>query len=163
MSLPYAEPLVLREPGALQIPEPPRRGEPGGKPCGICAGQATSAVWSDEHWTLHPPVGGSLPGAVWLASREHVDSFADLPDELAADFGRVAPRVEPALHSQGGGGRVHRKPRGDGGAHIQVWFIPRPLGMVEASGMMLPLWEDVLPNVSDEELNVAAKRVAAAM
>jgi hypothetical protein len=29
--------------------------------------------------------------------------------------------------------------------------------------MMLPLWEDVLPNVSDEELAAAAERVAAAM
>ncbi len=29
--------------------------------------------------------------------------------------------------------------------------------------MMLPLWEDVLPNVPDEELAAAAKRVAAEM
>jgi hypothetical protein len=29
--------------------------------------------------------------------------------------------------------------------------------------MMLPLWEDVLPNLSDEELEEAAARVAAAM
>jgi hypothetical protein len=35
--------------------------------------------------------------------------------------------------------------------------------MLEASGMMLPLWEDVLPNVPDEELEQAAERVAAAM
>jgi hypothetical protein len=35
--------------------------------------------------------------------------------------------------------------------------------MVEASGMMLPLWEDVLPNVPDAELAAAAERVAAAM
>jgi hypothetical protein len=35
--------------------------------------------------------------------------------------------------------------------------------MVEAHGMMLPLWEDALPNVADEELLAAAKRVAAAM
>ena len=28
----------------------------------------------------------ACPGAVWLASREHVDSFSDLPDELAARF-----------------------------------------------------------------------------
>jgi hypothetical protein len=35
--------------------------------------------------------------------------------------------------------------------------------MTEAHGMMLPLWEDVLPNVSDEELAAAASRVAAAM
>ena len=33
--------------------------------------------------------------------------------------------------------------------------------MVEAAGMMLPLWEDVLPNVPDEELAAAARRVAA--
>jgi hypothetical protein len=35
--------------------------------------------------------------------------------------------------------------------------------MVEASGMMLPLWEVVLPNVPNEELAAAAERVAAAM
>ena len=29
--------------------------------------------------------------------------------------------------------------------------------------MMLPLWEDVLPNVADEELAVAAQRVAELM
>jgi hypothetical protein len=122
MTLPYLEPLTPREPGERQIPEPPRRGEPGGPPCRICTGKTTAAVWSDDNWTLHPPTGGSLPGAVWLASRVHADSFADLPDELAADFGRVAAR-----------------------------------------GMMLPLWEDLLPNVSDEELAAAAERVAALM
>jgi diadenosine tetraphosphate (Ap4A) HIT family hydrolase len=163
MTLPYQEPLVPREPGERRIPEPPRRGEPGGPPCSICGGETTSAVWSDENWTLHPPVGGSLAGAVWLASRVHVDSFADLPDELAADFGRIAARVERAILSLGDAARVHLYRWGDGGAHFHVWFLPRPLGMVEASGMMLPLWEDVLPNVSDEELADAARRVADAM
>ena len=52
---------------------------------------------------------------------------------------------------------------GDGGAHFHVWFLPRPLGMLEAKNHMLPLWEDVLPNVSDEELADAARRVAAAL
>ncbi len=163
MTLPYEEPLLTREPAERVIPEPPRRGEPGGDPCGICGGQATSSVWSDANWTLHPPVGGSLPGAVWLASREHVDSFCDLPPEAAADFGRVASRVERAILSLGDIARVHLYRWGDGGAHFHVWFIPRPLGMVEANGMMLPLWEDVLPNVPDEELRLAAERVAAAM
>ena len=151
---PYREPLIPREPGERVIPEPPRRGEPG---------QSTSPVWSDENWTLHPPVGGSLPGAVWLASRVHVDSFCDLPDELAADFGRVVARVERAILSLGDVARVHLYRYGDGGAHFHVWFVPRPLGMLEASGMMLPLWEDALPNVPDEELAAAAERVAAAM
>jgi hypothetical protein len=35
--------------------------------------------------------------------------------------------------------------------------------MIEAQGMMLPLWEDVLPNRPDEELREASERIAAAM
>lgn len=163
MTLPYRQPLIPLEPGPRQVPEPPRRGEPGGPDCGICTAQATAAVWSDENWTLHPPIGGSLPGTVWLASRVHVDSFSDLPEPLACDFGRVAARVERAILALGDVGRVHLYRWGDGGAHFHVWFLPRPLGMLEAMGMMLPIWEDVLPNVSDEELAVAAKRVGAAM
>ena len=163
MKLPYEPPLVASAPGPRTIPEPPRRGEPGGPPCAICGGATTSALWSDEHWTLHAPVGGSLPGAVWLASRVHADSFSDLPDDVAATFGPVAARVERAVLSLGDVGRVHLYRWGDGGAHFHVWFLPRPLGMLEAGGMMLPLWEDVLPNVPDEELAAAARRVAAAM
>jgi diadenosine tetraphosphate (Ap4A) HIT family hydrolase len=163
MTLPYLEPLVLREPGERRIPEPARRGEEGGPPCRICSGETTPPVWSDDNWTLHAPVAGSLPGTVWLASRAHVDSFSDLPDALAADFGRVAARIERAILALGDVARVHLYRWGDGGAHFHVWFLPRPLGMLEASGMMLPLWEDALPNVSDAELAAAAERVGAAM
>jgi len=163
MRLPYTEPLVPREPDERQIPEPPRRGEDGGPPCAICSGKTTPEVWSDENWTLHPPVGGSLPGAVWLATRIHADSFADLPEPVATSFGPVVGRVERAILSLGDVGRVHLYRWGDGGAHFHVWLLPRPLGMLEAAGMMLPLWEDALPNVPDEELAEAARRVAAAM
>jgi diadenosine tetraphosphate (Ap4A) HIT family hydrolase len=163
MTLPYAQPLTTIDPGPRVVPEPPRRGEPGGEPCAICSGTTTTAVWSDEHWTLHAPVGGSLPGSVWLASKAHADSFSDLPESVAQTFGPVAARVERAILTLGDVGRVHLYRWGDGGAHFHAWFIPRPLGMLEATGMMLPLWEDVLPNVPDEELGDAARRVAAAM
>jgi len=163
MSMPYIEPLTVREPDERVLPEPPRRGEPGGEPCGICGGAATQAVWSDDLWTLHAPVGGSLPGTVWLASREHFDSFADMPASQAADFGRVCGKVERAILAQGDVARVHLYRWGDGGAHFHVWFVPRPAGMLEARGMYLPIWEDVLPNVPDEELAAAAKQVAAAI
>jgi diadenosine tetraphosphate (Ap4A) HIT family hydrolase len=163
MSLPYEEPHVARAPAAPQIPEPPRRGEEGGPPCAICNMATTGAVWSDEHWTLHPPVGGSLLGAVWIASKAHFDSFGDMPAEVASSFASVIGRAERAILSLGQVGRVHLYRWGDGGAHFHVWLIPRPLGMLEATGMMLPLWEDVLPNVPDEELAAAAARVAAAM
>jgi diadenosine tetraphosphate (Ap4A) HIT family hydrolase len=163
MTLPYNEPLTVRSLAEPVIPEPPRRGEPGGDPCGICTGQATSPVWSNENWSLHPPVGGSLLGAVWLASRDHVDSFKDLPEPASSEFGRVIANVERGILSLGGVARVHLYRWGDGGSHFHVWMLPRPLGMVEAAGMMLPLWEDVLPNVTDDELRAAAEQVALAM
>ena len=93
----------------------------------------------------------------------HVDSFSDLPADVANAFGPVAARVERAILTLGDIGRVHLYRWGDGGAHFHVWFVPRPLGMLEASGMMLPIWEDALPNVPDEELAAAAGRVADAM
>jgi diadenosine tetraphosphate (Ap4A) HIT family hydrolase len=100
---------------------------------------------------------------VWLATREHVDSFQDLPAPAAAEFGRVIANVERGILALGGVARVHLYRWGDGGSHFHVWMLPRPLGMLDAAGMMLPLWEDVLPNVPDEELRAAAERVALAM
>jgi diadenosine tetraphosphate (Ap4A) HIT family hydrolase len=104
-----------------------------------------------------------LRGAVWLASREHVDSFSDLPPNVAADFGRVVAKVERGILSLGDVARVHRYRWGDGGAHFHVWMLPRPLGIFEAHGMMLPRWEDKLPNLSDEELRTAAEEIFAAI
>jgi len=164
MSLPYAEPLTVREPAARVVPEPPRRGEPGGAPCGVCTGAATPPLWSDEHFTLHPPVGSSLPGSLWLASRVHADSFSDLPEPVAAAFGPLVARVERAmLTALPDVGRVHLYRWGDGGAHFHVWLLPRPLGMLEAMGHFLPLWEDVLPPVPDDEARAAVEKVAAAL
>ena len=108
----------------------------------------------------HAQYGGVVPE---VASRQHVDSFRDLAPEAAASFGALCGRVEDAILGLGDVGRVHLYRWGDGGAHFHVWFLPRPLGMLEASGMALPLWEDVLPNVPDEELRAAAEGVAKAM
>ena len=82
---------------------------------------------------MHAPVGGSLPGAIWIASREHFDSFSDMPEHLAADFGRVVARAERAILSLGDVGRVHLYRWGDGGAHFHVWMLPRPLGMTRGA------------------------------
>lgn len=163
MTLPYEEPLSVRSLGPPVVPEPARRGEPGGDPCGICGGEAAAPVWSDHLWTLHPPVGGSLRGTVWLASRAHVDSFRDLSAEALADFGPFVAALERAIYSLRDVGRVHVYRWGDGGAHFHVWLLPRPLGMLEGRNMMLPLWEEVLPALPDEELRAAAEQVAAAL
>lgn len=93
MRLPYAGPLTVVTAGEPVVPEPPRRGESGGAPGLICAGDGAVTVRSDPWWTLHPARSCSLPGAVRLASRAHVDSFLDLPDEAAAQFGPVPARA----------------------------------------------------------------------
>jgi hypothetical protein len=49
------------------------------------------------------------------------------------------------------------------GAHFHVWFIPRPLGMLQAQGMMLPLWEDALPKVGDDAIRTVMDRISAAL
>jgi diadenosine tetraphosphate (Ap4A) HIT family hydrolase len=164
MTLPYAEPLTLVDPAPLVVPEPPRRGEAGGEPCFPCSSDSDSnLIWSDDTWRLHNPGRTGLPGSVWLASRAHFDSFADMPDDVAATFAVVSGRVERAVLSLGDVGRVHLYRWGDGGAHFHVWFVPRPLGRLDMSGPQLMVWEDVLPPADAEQIAEAGRRIAAAM
>ena len=164
MTLPYAEPLTLVDPAELVVPEPPRRGEAGGEPCFPCSSDSDSnLIWSDDTWTLHNPGQTGLPGSVWLASRTHFDSFADMPADVAATFAGVCGRVERAVLSLGDVGRVHVYRWGDGGAHFHVWFVPRPLGRLDMSGPQLMAWEDVLPPASAEQIAEAGRRIAAGM
>jgi diadenosine tetraphosphate (Ap4A) HIT family hydrolase len=162
MTIPYLEPLSVRPPAEPVIPEPPRRGEPGGEECGPCRWNEY-AIWSDDNWALHNPAQTGLLGAVWMSSRVHVDSFTDLPPECAATFGVVAGRVERALLSLGGIGRVHLYRWGDGGAHFHVWFLPRPLGRLDMMGAMLPIWEDTMPPAGADEIAAVGERIARAM
>jgi diadenosine tetraphosphate (Ap4A) HIT family hydrolase len=160
MTAPTASPQTAE----LVIPEPPRRGEPGGEPCFPCsAGSDANLIWSDDHWTLHNPGQTGLPGSVWLASRQHFDSFADMPAEVGTTFAAVCGRVERAVLASGDVGRVHLYRWGDGGAHFHVWFVPRPLGRIDLGGHLLMTWEDTQPPASAEQIAEAGRRIAAAM
>lgn len=162
--LPFTEPLTPREPGPRVVPEPPRRGDAGGEPCSICPGEDNEhTIWSDDHWILNHGVHTSLPGAVWLTTREHHDSFADLPPARAREFGELAARIDRAILTLPDVARVHLYRWGDGGAHFHVWFLPRPLGMLEARGHLLPLWEEALPHVGQEPIDEAKAAIAKAL
>jgi len=170
MTLPYAEPLVRRELQQRVIPEPPRVGEPGGDPCGLCdwlknyeQSEHRPPLWVNDDWALIRGTGITIPGIVWLAARGHYDSFADLPERLATSYGPVVARVERAILGLGDIARVHVYRWGDGNAHFHVWFYPRPLGMLEARREMLPLWADLLPEAPEEAVVDAEQKIAAAM
>ena len=164
MTLPYAEPLTLRDPAELTIPEPPRRGEEGGEPCWPCNPQSrTSMIWEDEHWTVHNPMQCSLPGTLWLASKTHFDSFADMPADEATTLAGVIGRVERAILATGDVGRVHLARWGEGGAHFHLWFLARPLGRLDMAGHALPVWEDALPARDQAEIDAIGEKIAAAL
>jgi len=164
MTTPHAEPLTLRTPAELTIPEPPRRGEEGGKPCFVCSvDSCASVLWEDEHWTLHNPGTTALAGSVWLASKAHFDSYADMPAGTALTLAAVCGRVERAVLALGGIARVHVYRYGDGGAHFHLWFVPRPLGRLDMSGPHLAAWEDVMPPLDAVEIAAVGVRIAAAL
>ncbi len=151
---------VLREP---TLPEPPREGEAGPHECGACQTVDEQFLWTDEHWRLKGfAEPAALPAMVMLQPRGHHD-LHDLPPERAAELGGMLQRVERAVMSVGGISRVHVNKWGDGGAHLHMWLIGRPEGMMQLRGSCLVIWGDVLPKVEAGVWAETNRRVAHAM
>jgi diadenosine tetraphosphate (Ap4A) HIT family hydrolase len=135
---------VLQEP---ELPEPPRWGENSAEDCGCATDPDRNLVWTDGVWKVtHAGEPTAVPAMVLLKPVGHYD-LLDLPPDLAAGMGPMIQRVERAIMRLGGVGRVHVNKWGDGGAHLHLWLIGRPAGMVQLRGTCLPLWEDVLPKM----------------
>lgn len=160
---PFDGDIRVRQLADPVIPEPPRRGEPGGEPCGHCAEADKNAIWRDERWIVSAgfvPTG--LPMVAVLVPVEHVTLHTMSP-ALAASFGTMIQRVAVAISKIEGVGRVHFSRWGDGSEHFHLWFLARPLGMMQMRGAMLAVWDDLLPQLPDEEFQANARTVAAAL
>ena len=144
------------------VPEPLRHGV-GGVDCDGCSKPDEAFVWTNERWRLSAYRESPFPGVVLLNTRAHFDSYADLTDDLLAELGPLTARVERAVLSIGDVARVHVARWGDGGEHFHQWFLPRPLGMLQARGSMLPMWLDLLPPLPPEAIDAALAQIAAAM
>jgi hypothetical protein len=44
-----------------------------------------------------------------------------------------------------------------------MWFLGRPLGMMQLRGAMIAAWDDMLPPIPDDEFAANIRTVAAAM
>ena len=145
------------------VPEPDRHGEAGADSCDLCSRPDADFLWTDEHWRLsgteRPP---GLPAVVLLFPRGHHD-LGDLPAERAAEIGPMLQRVERAVMSLGGISRVHVAKWGDGAAHLHLWLLARPEGMMQFRGVSLPVWDNVLPRVDTGTWREANRRIAAVM
>lgn len=159
---PFDGDLQVRPLDEPVVPEPPRKGEPGNDTCDVCADRER-AIWQDSDWMVHAglqPTG--LPMVAMLSPVEHV-TLHELPDDLVAGWGAMIRRMVRAIGGIDGVGRVHFSRWGDGSAHLHMWFLARPLGMMQLRGPMLAVWDDLLPHIPDDELQANLRTVVAAL
>lgn len=139
------------------LPEPPRSGEdPAG--CGSCA-HRDDGIWVHENWRLTRLESAGAPLVLMLFSRRHYD-LPTLPDELAAELGRITVQLVRALEALPHIARAHAYRIGDGSAHLHVFFFARPEGLLQLRGSNLVLWDDLLPAVPSEVSTADARTVA---
>lgn len=136
--------LRMQEVRDPELPEPPRDGEDGPEGCWRCAGGGGDVVWEDERWLLTMTLEPQSVPSLTLHPRAHLD-FHDLTDELGAELGVLLVRAQRALASIAGVGRVHVYKWGDGSAHLHVFVVARPAGMIQLKGMYLTTWMFALP------------------
>ena len=145
------------------LPEPPRAGEDGVRPCVKCADPEGFVIWRDEQWHLKAGFEASgLPFVAVLEPREHY-RLDNLPAELTATLGPMIQRVANAIRRIDSVARTHFNRWGDGSEHFHLWFLARPLGMMQMRGAMIAAWDDMLPKVPDAEFAANAQLVAAAL
>lgn len=161
-TFPYEGELRVRPVTDVVVPEPPREGA-GGVDCSACQRPDADYLWTDEQWRVTStaePTG--MPVVLLLEPRVHAD-LHDLPADLVAGLGGMIWRLEAALTSLGGVGRVHVARWGDGAEHLHWWFFVRPLGLVQARGSFLADWDDILPPRPRQEWAADLAKVAAAL
>jgi len=152
--------LVAKVMAAPLDAEAPRSGDPGGKPCAICAGaSAGTHIWENDRWTLKPMPRAGMPLVLMLEPREHLD-YTDLDDEMASESGRLSVWVCRIMSNLPHVGRVHIFRVGDGASHLHLWFVARPERMPRILGSMALHWDDMLPPVPEEVWRADLKGVA---
>lgn len=140
--------------------EPPRSGEDPAS-CIACNTPDDAYIWVSERWRVRAmdrPTG--LPVVLILECRSHFD-LGDLPNLLAAELGVMTVRLERAIRSLDGVARVHVNRWGDGAAHMHMWFLARPLGLLQLRGTFLSLWDDILPVIPEQQWRENLALVAA--
>ena len=140
--------------------EPPRSGEDPAD-CIACNTPDDAYVWVSERWRVRAmdrPTG--LPVVLILECRSHFD-LGDLPNLLAAELGVMTVRLERGIRSLDGVARVHVNRWGDGAAHMHMWFLARPAGLLQLRGTFLSLWDDILPVIPEQQWRENLALVAA--
>jgi diadenosine tetraphosphate (Ap4A) HIT family hydrolase len=128
--------------------------------------RATDWVWRNDDWVLTLAGATGAPIQLNLIPRRlHVD-LPTMPDDLAADMGRLLVAVTAATDALPSVGRTFVLKIGDGAAHLHWFFFGRPARALQFRGSPFLDWEENLPRVPLDVLRrngefVAARLVAA--
>lgn len=148
----------------MLVPEEPRGGELDPAECGPCR-PSEKTIWADDLWQVRsgftpggiPFVGAISPIEHWL--------LEDAPVEVLAALGPLMQRISQAVKSIPGVVRCHFGRWNDGSAHLHLWALARPAGMMQGRGAVLALWDDILPpqpqDMADEHIRIVAEALAA--
>lgn len=163
--LPWAfETITMRPLEPMLVPEKPRGGELDPAECGPCA-PSEFTIWHDEHWQVRAgwEIGG-LPFIGAIAPREHW-LLENAPVDVLAALGPLMQRVSQAVKSVPGVARCHFGRWNDGSAHLHLWAMGRPAGMMQGRGAVLSFWDGILPPIpqemAEEHIRIVAEALAA--
>ncbi|WP_426187465.1 hypothetical protein [Microbacterium sp. TWP3-1-2b2] len=163
--LPWAfDEITMRPLEPMLVPEEPRGGETDRAQCGACTPSANT-IWHDELWQvgMRSELSG-LPFMAWVSPRGHW-LLEDAPIEVLAELGPLMQRISEAVKRIPGVARCHFGRWNDGSAHLHMWALARPAGMMQARGAALAFWDDILPplpqEMADEHARIVAEALAA--
>lgn len=163
--LPWAfEEIRMRPLEPMVVPEKPRGGEMDPSECGPCR-PSPNIIWQDDRWQVSVMPGPrGLPFMAAVSPREHW-LLEDAPVEVLSDLGPLMQRVSEAVKTIPGVARCHFGRWNDGSAHLHMWALARPAGMMQGRGAALAFWDDVLPplpqEMADEHTRIVAESLAA--
>lgn len=162
-ALPWAfESITMRPLQEMLVPEEPRRGEDDPSECPSCH-PSEHTLWADEHWQVRG--GWDASGLPFMAAISPVEHWLleDAPIEVLAGLGPVMQRISEAVKQLPEVARCHFARWNDGSAHLHLWALARPAGMMQGRGAVLAFWDDLLPPIPAVELHANLDLVARAL
>jgi len=143
-----------------EVPEPDRTRTP--EACGTCKALARDdlVLFVGERLAVIRPGGCNLPFVANVVSRRH-ETFDDLDESSDTELGRLVRRTYQALKALDDIGNVNVNKWENGGGHLSVSLLARPLGVLQLRGSNLAAWTDMLPPTPEVQLAAHAETVRA--
>jgi len=131
--------------------EEPRSGEdPATCWCATSTMPRGDWVWRNERWVLGLAKETGAPIQMTLTPRTVHCDLPTVPDDLAAEMGRLLTLICAVTEELPSVGRTFVFKIGDGGAHLHWFFFGRPARAKQLRGSPFLDWEENLPRVPQD-------------